>query len=216
MRRTACLTLLATAMMAGLQPAAAQGPRATLGVLAGWNLATVSQDDQTVDTDYKNGVLGGVFLSIPIGTRGFIEPQVLYSQKGTDLTFDATDLGSIRLSYIEVPVLLGVNLGMPESAVRPALYIGGAVSFKSKCTATFSSGSIEITEDCSDDPDLDEFKSTDFGGIGGARLDFRAGKSTVRVGAQYEYGFSNLNDSNEKAKNRVISIYVGIGVGIGN
>jgi hypothetical protein len=55
----------------------------TVGVMAGVNYSTVSQDPQSseVSFSYKAGFVGGAFLGYQVTEAFSIEPQVLYSQK---------------------------------------------------------------------------------------------------------------------------------------
>jgi hypothetical protein len=81
-----------------------------LGLKFGFNYSNVYdvKADQ-FNADPKFGLVGGAFLSIPIGKYIGLQPEVLYSQKGYKAT--GTFLGSdyeytSTTSYIDVPLLL--------------------------------------------------------------------------------------------------------------
>src|SRR6476660_933927 len=57
----------------------------TIGVMAGVNYSKVSQSPESGDVtfDYKVGLVAGGFLGIAVNDVFSIEPQVLFSQKGS-------------------------------------------------------------------------------------------------------------------------------------
>jgi hypothetical protein len=57
---------------------------------------------------YKWGFHGGVLVNIPLNDRFSLQPEVLYSQKGTHEDNSST---RVRLSYVDVPVLLRMATG---------------------------------------------------------------------------------------------------------
>src|SRR5260221_4263340 len=94
-------------------PVAATAQKAgdlTIGVMAGSTYSKVSQSSQSGDVkfDYKVGLLAGGFLGIAVNDVFSVEPQVLFSQKGTKVKGTGSNSsmeGSARITYIEVPVL---------------------------------------------------------------------------------------------------------------
>jgi hypothetical protein len=197
-------TLLAT-------PAVAQS-RSTdaplrIGILLGANSATLGGSDAE-DSRRRTALLGGVYLVRSLGDRFSLRPELLYSQKGAKGTMlddeggSSTDVG-FELSYIDVPVLLQLDLGT-SGAARPHLYAGPSFGFKVDCSLTGSQGPVEVSLDCDDDEF--ELESFDLGAVigGGVRVGFGALQGTV--GARYQHGLSNLT-SDSKVQNRVISVY---------
>ena len=59
----------------------------TIGVMAGVNYATVHQDPEfgDIEFEHKLGLLAGAFLDVALNDVFSIEPEVLYSQKGTEV-----------------------------------------------------------------------------------------------------------------------------------
>ncbi|MFA4948297.1 MAG: porin family protein, partial [Candidatus Krumholzibacteriia bacterium] len=89
------------------------------GVKGGLNMANITGDDAE-GTLMKIGGLGGVFISYDITEIFAVQPEILFSMKGTKEDFEGTDV-STSLNYIEIPLLLKVNLPT-EGAIKPSLY----------------------------------------------------------------------------------------------
>ncbi len=193
-------------------PAVAAAQKAgdmTIGVMAGANYTKVVQDpaDAGLTIDYKVGVVGGAFLGIAVNDVFSIEPQALFNVKGAK--FSSSDgSGTIKVSYIEVPLLAKFWIPVSDSQVRPFVFAGPYGAFKVSCTA--ESGSI--SEDCDKNPEL-TLKSTDFGATGGAGLEFKAGNQAVRVDARYDFGLTNISDKSgsQTIKTRSLAATVGLG-----
>ena len=185
--------------------------RPTFGVMAGVNLAKVGGSD-VFGADNRTGLLGGVFLTLHL-TRSFgIQPEILYSQKGfsdnSDPNFDAT----VKMDYIDVPVLLRYDIPV-VGPIRPFFVAGPAFGVQAKCAFEASGEGASASVDCDnlDDSEIQfEKKTFDLSGVFGAGLDFRVGGSTLMVGARYEHGFSDVVE-NAAVKNRTWSIVAGLG-----
>lgn len=195
-------------------PLVAQSPAAgplRVGILAGINSATVAGDD-TEDADRLTGLLAGVYLVKPISGALAFRPELLYSQKGAETSFDDEDgagKAKIKLTYIDVPVLLQFE-GTGSSDVRPQLYAGPSFGFKTSCKLEGSGSGVSVSLDC-DEAEID-VKSFDLGGVVGAGLTFPVGDLRAAVGARYQHGFTDL-DADAVVKNRVLSFYVGLEFG---
>ena len=190
----------------------------TIGVMAGANWATVSQDPQSSDVDfgYKVGFVGGSFLGYQVNDVFSIEPQVLYSQKGTKATGTGSNSsleGSVRINYVAIPVLLKFWFPMAGSQVTPFIFAGPEVAFKVGCTAEGAILAVTGSEDCDKTNGEIKLKSTDVGLTGGGGIQFRAGAQVVRLDARYTYGLMDINDSGDsrKIKNRAFTVTAGLG-----
>lgn len=80
--------------------------RTTFGVLGGvnfFNLVGDGSDGIAEENDVLLGFQGGVYMRIPIANQFYLQPGLLYVQKGAK---NESDLGKItyRLSYLEVPI----------------------------------------------------------------------------------------------------------------
>lgn len=191
---------------AGAQARSTDAPL-RIGILLGANSATLGGSDAE-DTRRRTALLGGVYLVRSLGDRVSLRPELLYAQKGAKGTMlddeggSSTDVG-FELSYVDVPVLLQLDLGT-SGAARPHLYAGPSFGFKVDCSLTGSQGPVEVSLDC-DDEEF-ELESFDLGAVvgGGVRVGFGALQGTV--GARYQHGLTDLT-KDSKVQNRVISVY---------
>src|SRR6476659_7811996 len=77
--------------------------RTTFGMRGGVNFYTITGKNEggtKLDNNIKTGVNVGVNAEIPLGTGSYLQPGVLYTQKGADFT----NSNSLKLTYIEIPV----------------------------------------------------------------------------------------------------------------
>jgi outer membrane protein OmpA-like peptidoglycan-associated protein len=93
------------------------------GVKAGANMSTIDWNlDDYLDssTDYKYGFAGGIYYNIGIGNIFSIQPELLYSQMGSELGIDldivpvnkakaVETTEELQLDYISVPVLFKIS-----------------------------------------------------------------------------------------------------------
>jgi hypothetical protein len=182
-----------------------------IGILAGVNSATVGGKDAD-DADRLTGLLAGVYVVKPIAGALAFRPELLYSQKGAEGSFDEEDVSGkakIKVAYLEVPVLLQYE-ATESSDVRPHVYAGPSFSFKTTCKLEGSGGGVSVSFDC-DDVELD-VKSFDLGGVVGAGLTFPIGGLRAAIGARYQHGFTDLTDD-AVVRNRVLSLYAGLEFG---
>lgn len=99
---TAILAFFSTALFA--QKITYDAGKTTFGIRAGLNLANITgkfADGNKFDYSLRPGLNVGVNAEIPVGTGSYLQPGVLYSQKGATYKNDA---GHVKLTYIEVPV----------------------------------------------------------------------------------------------------------------
>ena len=202
------------APMAGL---AAQGiplvpQRPTFGIMAGVNLAKISGDG-TDALDSRTGWLGGVFVTFHLTNTFAIQPEALYSQRGASADagsgFDAT----IKMDYIDIPVLLRYDIPV-VGPIRPFFVAGPAFGIQAKCAISGEGEGVSASVDCdqlNEDPEASfDPKTFDLSGVVGAGLDFRLGGHTLMLGARYQHGFSDVV-KDASAKSRTWSIVAGLG-----
>lgn len=210
-RFTVGLIVLALAAFAAT-PAAAQGWHA--GVEGGVNISDLDVEGAELDTE--TGIrIGGVlrYDFAPDGLVG-IQTGVAYSQKGASETEGDTDV-AIELDYIEVPLLLTVNVPT-GSTVRPRLYAGPQVAFEASCNLTGTDGSVTVDVACDSD-ELEEIgfntESTDFSLLFGGGLQVEAGPGVLTLDGRYDLGLTDINASagpdQAEAKNRTFQISAG-------
>lgn len=106
------LTSMALLGLIGFTTAQAQSTDASFGIKGGANFSNLYVDDVD-DNNVLAGFNLGVFVNMPLNEAVSIQPEFLYSQKGAKLAYDnalATGEAKFRLNYLEVPVLLKLNL----------------------------------------------------------------------------------------------------------
>ena len=220
MSRIARAAVSIVALGGAFVPCIATAQRAgdmTIGVMAGVNFATWNQDPEAseVTFGYKTGLVVGGFLGVQLNDVFSIEPQVLFSQKGTKVngTGAKSSLeGSVRINYIEVPVLAKFWIPISDTQLKPFIFVGPEVEFKVSCTAEGAIIAVTGSVDCDQSPQ-DKIKSTDWGATGGAGIQFKVGDQAVRVDGRYTLGLTNINDSGDTRdiKNRAFAVTVGLG-----
>lgn len=82
--------------------------QAGFGIKGGGNLASVNVDNSEAWLAYH---VGG-YWRVPIGSDMFVQPELLYSVKGSNLSdfFYSDDL-EFRMNYLSLPVMLGIKAG---------------------------------------------------------------------------------------------------------
>ncbi len=177
------------------------------GVKVGLNLANLTGDD-VEDTSMKLGIIGGGFITYQFTELFAIQPEVLFAMEGAKSDFDSagvTESRSLKLNYIEVPILFKVLL-VGGGNFKPNFYAGPSINFLMSAKA--------------EDVDVKDFyKSTGFGLIGGVGADLLMGEmgSKVTMNLRYNVGLSSiaetvespLGDIEPDVKTSTISLMVG-------
>jgi hypothetical protein len=194
--------------VAASSAALAQKTEVHFGVLAGAAFAKVGGKDATGDIKTRVGIAAGGFVNIGVSKNFAIEPEALFVQKGAKRTESGT-ASNLKLSYVEVPVLLKVRFaGASKGTVVPHLYAGPYLGFKAGCHLSATSGSITASAKCEDSPFDFKVKSTDFGATFGGGVD--VGRAIIDV--RYDLGFSKIGNDpggDNDIKNRVFYLLVG-------
>lgn len=133
----------------------------------------------------KLGFVGGGFLSLNFGPSFAIRPEVLYEQKGNQISGTST---TTELDYIEVPVLLKIGLGLP--VVNPSILLGPSFSWNTVA----QNGGVNING----------VNSSDVGLVGGVELDI----SKFLISGRYELGLDNVS-KNTNIQNGTLTFLVG-------
>jgi hypothetical protein len=175
-----------------------------LGLKAGVNFANVVGDD--IDgVESKTGFAGGLFFMYQFNKLFAIQPEAYYTMKGATNkeTFggETAEL-TLSLDYIEIPILFKVIIPIENSPIRPSVFVGPYVAFN-----TTAKQKLEFMGD-SEEADIEEVNSTDFGLVFGAGLGFPVGQNEVGVDFRYGLGLTTLDDSGENLdiKNSVFNI----------
>ena len=184
-------------------------PRIHFGVLGGAAFSKPGGADVGPINKTYTGWIAGGFVALPLGTGFGIRPELLYVHKGAVGAEAPGDPDiTIRLPYVEVPVLLNYTLPIPGAGiVSPHLYAGPAVGFRTGCKVRTSDGTNTVTKGCAGGDPNPEVKRTDFsltfgGGIG-------VGRAIIDV--RYDLGLTKIDDtgSNADVKHRTFYLLAG-------
>jgi hypothetical protein len=195
------------------------------GMKAGVNFSTSTGADAGNDQSIT-GIIGGGFVSINLSKWISLQPEIIFSQKGSK--FDArrvfvnspTDsviqdgTFTSKLPYVEFPLLLRFNI-VNESDFLPSLFAGPSFGFRASPTIAFegtltdSSGTrpFETKESASD-----AIKGTDIGLVVGGSLAIESGGGLVFVEVRYTKGLNSyyVDEAEVELKNSVVSVMLGL------
>ena len=161
--------------------------------------ASVTVDGADIATDPRVGFSGGVTYATG-GTFGLFFGGY-WTQKGFDLASPAT--GSVKLSYIEVPVMAVVRLPIIGRTLGPRLYGGVNLGFETSCS---TSGDITLLAPFT----CDETNGFDFGLKGG--LGFQV--LVIGLDLAYVYGLTDVAKADAvEIKNQSWTLTLSLGVG---
>jgi hypothetical protein len=147
---------------------------------------------------YRTDLTGGIFFENAFSSNIGIQVEANYSAQGTGLiSDDGSTIGSIRVNYITLPVLLKFY-GSQRLSFFAGPQVGFLISAKTK-----TNGQEETEVD-------DQFKKTDFYAVFGGEYKFASG---FFINARYNVGITNVVDEDElpenEFKNRYFSFRVG-------
>lgn len=198
--------LLSLGLLAGsLATAYAQESR--FGLKAGASLTTFVGSDVTSSSSSKFGFHGGLVASLGINNRFSVQPELLYSMKGTrdQATQGGTTVtGYQTLHYVDVPIMLKAKFNQLFVEAGPQV----GVLMAANATIEDGSNSMSISN-------KGAFKDVDFGCAVG--LGFQA-ESGLMVGLRYNGGLVDVPKAKTlrgqtlqpQARNSAVQLYVGI------
>jgi len=156
---------------------------------------------------YKDGFnfnfQAGAFIQINFSSRFGIQPEVNFVQSSSEFSNDPSDIyddifrdGSqkkSKLNYLEVPVLLNINLG---SSKRVKLQVGPAYGGLVKQTVDSLKNNGNL------------YKNGEWAAIGGIWIQL----PLINLGARYKLGLTDLNaiDNRQSWKSQSIQVFVGV------
>ncbi len=223
----ACSAMLApTALRAQLSSGAT--PHTSYGILLGTNLSSLSDADRGIrdvfggafDTKRRVGLNAGIYATFPLAGAFALQPEAHYSQQG--VTYESAVSSNslkvnLKVDYVEVPVLLRVDVGNKASHLHPILLVGASGAFRISCSTQATSGSTKVSQQCSENTTAsspDPIKKYDVAAIGGAGLSLSALGRSYALTVRYSQGLSNISTqdlNNSKPKNSVLSVQLSIG-----
>ena len=181
------------------------------GIKAGLNISNMYTKN-VQDENMITGFNGGLFLKVPVTPNFAFQPELLYTMKGSELTYNSFISGkaSFSLNYVEMPVLAVINLTKIFN-IYGGVYIANLTSVvvKNKSNVDLFNFENELKKS--------DFEMYDWGLVGGAGLDF----NRVSLGVRYEYGMKPVGKERSilgqtyripDAKNSTIQIYLSISI----
>lgn len=200
--RSILFLLLVLPLAASAQP--------TFGAKAGLSVANLygfeEADLEGIDKRPILGFTGGLTAQFPLSPSLAVRPEVLFTQKGTQLSGADDDppteaTQTIRINYVEVPVMVRVSVPVGPFADAGVL-VGPSVGFKVSESVTLEQNGVQVN-----DPDLsgDSVTSFDAGLAFGAEY----GSGPFAVEARYTAGLLDINDDDDgepSIRNGVFSI----------
>ncbi len=214
MKKTTLLTFLLGCICILSQAQDDKG--AKFGIKGGLNLSNFYQTD-VGDENAKLGFNAGVYAKTPlIGEILSIQPEILYTLVGSETQYQSLLFGSgkyrYNLGYVQIPVLLRVDLGAFNIHAGPY----GSLLTNVKIKDVDEDGNVKgITE-----LNKDKFNGFDYGLAGGIGFDFKG----ASLGLRYNYGLRevgkdggiSLNTSTntskvlQNSKNSVFQLYMAV------
>lgn len=215
----ACAALVSVGLLAGPAPAQAQG--LSLGVEGGATFADFSLSDGGAELDSQTGFRVAGVLRYGFGGMWGLQSGVGLTQKGATAPPSETGLTGdldFNLGYVEIPLLLTLDIPTGPAPVNPRLFAGPQVGFESACDVSADisgvSESVECNADALGENTLDT-KSTDVSLVFGGGLDFGlGGPVALTLDGRYDLGLTDINDIQDagatEIKNRTFSISGGL------
>ncbi len=183
----------------------AQEDATKFGIKGGVNFSNFYTDNVD-DNNVLTGFNVGLFAKMPVSENISFQTEISYTGKGAELIYNyaiVKGTAQFKLNYIEVPLLLVVNLTQNLN-IHAGPYAAYLIS--SKTTNKSDSGSYNFE----DNVNVDDFNRFDAGLAGGVGLDLES----VSFGVRYNYGLTkigkddaNSNFTSPDAKNSVLSVY---------
>lgn len=207
MRRTLSTAVIATAaVLTFFTPAQAQ---ITAGIQAGVNSAnlSISPESPGEGTSSYTAFMAGGWVGLHLGSIFALQVEPVYTQKGAKLTSGGASFATVKVDYIEVPLILRVGIPILP-VISPYVFGGPAIAFNVSCKAQPDGGS---STNCDDPNGLDtEISSTDFSGILGLGIQL----SRFLIAVQYDLGFDSIlaNDPSATVKTQTWTLKAGFGI----
>jgi hypothetical protein len=216
-RLTHVTTVVALALLILGGEAQAQNMRA--GINAGVDFSTLGGDiAELVGTGAKTktGFSAGAFFGVDLSTMFRIQLNGQYVQKGAKFEESGVTV-TFDVPYVEFLLPVTFLIPIENSSITPRIYVGPSLAFEMSCDvkAEFEDQSESISCSDADAPT----KSTDYGVLFGAGVDFALGSGALTLDVLYNLGLADLNDYPDDpntVKNRNIQIMLGYAFLFGN
>lgn len=185
-------------------PAQAQGIRPQFGIEAGAALATLTGDeDEGVKTKVAPYFGLSAIVQRPASMLG-LQTGLFYVSRGAKFE-ESGSTGSLKLGYVELPIMLRIAPVTKSGAAVPAFFAGPSLAFRTGCKLEAEGISVECD-------DFAELKSFDFGVTLGGEVAIPAGRQLFIVpSVRFTQSVTSISDEQDTSvKNRTIQIGVGL------
>jgi opacity protein-like surface antigen len=207
-------TMVAVALATLFAAVSARG-EVRVGVLAGANVANLDLNMEEPDVTLRAKTLfaAGMVVEVGLSRNLSVQLEPMYLRKGGRIEirdfFGDDASGSLRLSYVELPVLL--KLSRSAGRVRPYLMLGPSVGYRVDAKIK-----DEVTGE-EEDADENDIEKWDLGVAVGGGLTVPVGRATVFVESRYTWGLVDLDkeDEDTKLKNRGVQVLAGVTFPVG-
>lgn len=177
------------------------------GLKVGANFTNLYIDDVD-DENMKVGLNLGVYYRADLSESFGIQPELLFTQKGSEVQYNAILFGNdgtyrFNLNYLELPVLFVGKINNFHISAGP--YV--AILMAAKVKRVNDGGEIQDIESL----DRDSFNTFDKGVAAGVGFDFNRGM----LGLRYSYGLGEIGNSEaavqatSNSKNSALQAFVG-------
>jgi hypothetical protein len=181
------------------------------GPFAGLNYTSVYGSDVSDASSRADFAVGGQ-VDFSLTPDVLFRSGLVYSRRGAKNS-DQGVTETIKIDYVEVPVLLGYRFANTGGA-RPYVIGGGQLGFKVGCDLEESSGGVSGSIAC-DDPQVGgDFASTDISVLGGAGVAIPMGINSFTIDLRYALGLQKI-EKNTQAKNRGFTLGFGFMMPLG-
>jgi Outer membrane protein beta-barrel domain len=154
---------------------------------------------------YKWGFHGGVLVNVKLSDRFSLQPEVLYSQKGTK---GANNSDRIDINYVDLPVLLRVATGLGGLFVEVGPQIGYQAG--SRTSLDYRTPLTRVTSDFAG-----SYPAFDFGYATGFGYQLANG---LGIGLRYNGGIGHVlkgATADDTARNSAFQLYLSAMIGRG-
>jgi hypothetical protein len=134
------------------------------GLKLGVNGTNLYDDSQAQDKKSRIGFTGGAFAKIPLGGQRFsLRPELLFTTKGAEFDIAGGITREIKLSYVELPLSLEMNLAILNlhAGLHAGLLADSEGKFKDAQGNPITTSKL----------DKDDLETLDYGWHAGAGLD---------------------------------------------
>ncbi len=170
-----------------------------IGPKIGYNAATMKTDISDIKTDFMHGLQLGAFVRL--GGTWYIQPEVMYTQKGSIITLTDDRDYTIKNNTVDIPIIIGYKL-IDAPQLGMSFQVGPVASILTD----------KGIQDVGDILENAEYEDLQWGVQAGVGIDFLM----FTIDLRYEAGLNDILEIKEKdlnenfsMKNQRISLTVG-------